>query len=425
MKRIAAGPTGPRRFLYRERAGIRMAKRDYYQVLDVARTATEAEIKKAYRRLAMKFHPGPQSQRSRGRGAVQGGQGGLRSPDRRAEARRLRPVRPRRRRAASRGGRRGFDPRRRLQRHLRRRVRRHLRRRSRRGRSQVFRGADLRYELELDLEQAVFGDTANVEFTTLAECERVQGHRARPRARSPSTCETCRGAGQVRMQQGFFAVQQTCPRCQGRGQVITDPCRDCRGQGRVRKQKTLAVKVPAGVDNGDRIRLTRRRRGRAQRRARRRSLRRDPRPRAHDLRARRQPPVLRGPDELRDRHARRHRSRCRRSTATSRSRFRRRHSRGACSACARRASSPCAAAPTGDLFCRVVVETPVNLTREQKELLQELRGLAQERCQAASSARGFVARRREALLFQPRGVTDAGASLCSVPRGGWGAPSCP
>ena len=116
----------------------------------------------------------------------------------------------------------------------------------RRSRSQVFRGADLRYELELDLEQAVFGDTVNLDVPTLARVRGVQGLGLGARARSPSTCETCRGAGQVRMQQGFFTVQQTCPRCQGRGQVVSDPCGTCRGQGRVRKQKTLSVKVPAG-----------------------------------------------------------------------------------------------------------------------------------------------------------------------------------
>jgi molecular chaperone DnaJ len=101
----------------------------------------------------------------------------------------------------------------------------------------------------------VFGDTVDIDFATLAECGECAGSGSAKGAK-PATCETCRGAGQVRMQQGFFTVQQTCPRCNGRGQVITDPCGSCRGQGRVRKQKTLAVKVPAGVDTGDRIRLS-------------------------------------------------------------------------------------------------------------------------------------------------------------------------
>ena len=153
----------------------------------------------------------------------------------------------------------------------------------RRGRSQVFRGADLRYELELDLEQAVFGDTVNLDFATLGECEECKGSGS-AKGTKPVTCETCHGMGQVRMQQGFFTVQQTCPRCQGRGQVVSDPCGKCRGQGRVRKQKTLSVKVPPGVDTGDRIRLERRRRGGPQRRADRRPVRRGSRTRARNLR---------------------------------------------------------------------------------------------------------------------------------------------
>ena len=105
------------------------------------------------------------------------------------------------------------------------------------GRPQVFRGADLRYELEFDLEQAVFGHTASVEFATLAECEPCNG-RVQPGSK-PATCDTCGGAGQVRMQQGFFSVQQTCPRCKGRGQVITQPCDSCLGQGRIDEEDAV------------------------------------------------------------------------------------------------------------------------------------------------------------------------------------------
>jgi molecular chaperone DnaJ len=125
----------------------------------------------------------------------------------------------------------------------------------RRGRSQVYRGADLRYDLELDLEQAVFGHGSEIEFATLVECEKCDGNGAAPGSK-PVQCQTCAGVGQVRIQQGFFSVQQTCPRCKGRGQVITEACNGCRGQGRLQKKKTLAVKVPAGVDTGDRIRLS-------------------------------------------------------------------------------------------------------------------------------------------------------------------------
>ena len=124
------------------------------------------------------------------------------------------------------------------------------------GRSQVFRGADLRYELELSLEQAVAGDSVSLELPTQAECARCSGKGAEP-GTTPVGCKTCGGAGQVRVAQGFFSIQQTCPHCGGSGSIIDKPCRECLGRGRVRKTKKLAVKVPPGVDNGDRIRLSR------------------------------------------------------------------------------------------------------------------------------------------------------------------------
>ena len=230
-----------------------MARRDYYQVLDVARTATEVEIKKAYRRLAMKYHPdrNPTDHEAEGRfKEVKEAYEVLSDPQKRAAYDQFGHAGV----DASRGAGQGFDPRDAFG-DIFGEVFGDIFGGGRRNRSGVYRGADLRYELALDLEQAVFGATANVEFTTLAECGECKGSGSAQGAK-PATCETCRGAGQVRMQQGFFAVQQTCPRCQGRGQVITDPCGGCRGQGRLRRQKTLAVKVPAGVDDGDRIRLT-------------------------------------------------------------------------------------------------------------------------------------------------------------------------
>jgi molecular chaperone DnaJ len=343
-----------------------MSKRDYYKVLDVARTATEAEIKKAYRRLAMKYHPDRNpndaeaeekfkeckeayevltdaqkraiyDQHGHDGLAARGGGGGYSASD-----------------AFSDifgdvfgdifgGGRRG-------------------------GRQQVFRGADLRYDLELDLEQAVFGHSADIEFTTLTECEPCQGSGAAPGSK-PVTCDTCNGAGQVRMQQGFFAVQQTCPRCKGRGQIISQPCDSCLGQGRLRTKKTLNVKVPQGVDNGDRIRLTGE--GEAGRNG-------GP---AGDLyveiRVKEHPiferdgshlscevpvsfstatlggtvevPTLGGNVELKV------------PAETQSGRVFRLREKGV---------KPVRGGPTGDLFCRVVVETPVNLTEEQKELLR-------------------------------------------------------
>lgn len=229
-----------------------MAKRDYYQVLEVSRTATEVEIKKAYRRLAMKYHPdrnpGDPSAEEQFKEAKEAyevltddqkrgvydqygheglqGRGGFGGGGADAFADIFGDVFG----DIFGAGRRG-------------------------GRSQVFRGADLRYELELELEQAVFGHNASVEFATLAECEPCKGSGAAPGSK-PATCDSCGGVGQVRMQQGFFSVQQTCPRCKGRGQIVTQPCDSCLGQGRVRRKKTLSVKIPPGVDTGDRIRLT-------------------------------------------------------------------------------------------------------------------------------------------------------------------------
>jgi len=123
-----------------------------------------------------------------------------------------------------------------------------------RGRSSVFRGADLRYNLEISLEQAARGTETKIRIPTMETCEACKGSGAKP-GTSPKTCETCHGSGTVRLSQGFFSIQQTCPTCHGTGKMITDPCATCRGAGRLKKHKTLAVKIPAGVDEGDRIRL--------------------------------------------------------------------------------------------------------------------------------------------------------------------------
>ncbi|MSR08650.1 MAG: molecular chaperone DnaJ [Gammaproteobacteria bacterium] len=233
-----------------------MTKRDYYEVLGLSREAPDVDIKKAYRRLAMKHHPDrnpddPKAELAfkeakeayevlsdaQKRGVYdRHGHAGLE--------------------AAGGGGRRGpgmnpgdafgdiFGD-----------VFGDIFGGGRRGRSTVFRGADLRYELALTLEQAVFGDTINLTLPTQMNCEACKGSGAKPGSK-PVTCKTCEGAGQVRMAQGFFSVQQTCPTCRGAGQQIDQPCGGCQGRGRVQKNKTLAVKVPAGVDTGDRIRLT-------------------------------------------------------------------------------------------------------------------------------------------------------------------------
>ena len=124
-----------------------------------------------------------------------------------------------------------------------------------RGRSSVQRGSDLKYNLELSLEEAVRGIEKNIRVPTLVNCNTCDGSGAK-KGTSPITCSTCGGSGQVRMQQGFFAVQQTCPACSGAGKIIKDPCNSCYGRGVKEETKTLNVKIPPGVDTGDRIRLS-------------------------------------------------------------------------------------------------------------------------------------------------------------------------
>ena len=232
-----------------------MSKRDYYEVLGVERNADEKAIKKAYRRVAMKYHPDRNSEDKNaeekfkeaseayeilsdaqkrdaydryGHDAVSGNAGA--------------------------GG--GFGG-------------------GAGNFSDIFgdvfgdifggggggggsrgpaRGSDLRYNLDVDLEAAVKGTEVKIKIPTLVACEPCDGSGAK-KGSSPVTCTTCGGVGQVRMQQGFFSVQQTCPNCRGKGKMISDPCNSCHGQGRIEETKTLSVKVPPGVDTGDRIRL--------------------------------------------------------------------------------------------------------------------------------------------------------------------------
>jgi molecular chaperone DnaJ len=233
-----------------------MAKLDYYKVLDVAKNASEADIKKAYRRLAMKFHPdrnpGDKEAEEKFKEAKEayevladaqkraiydqhghagidaarqggGGPGGFNAQDFGDIFGEVFGD------IFGGGARRG-------------------------GRSQVFRGADLRYELELDLPQAVFGHSFELDLPKLMECETCHGSGA-AKGHTPVTCDTCGGNGQVRISQGFFQLQQPCPRCRGTGKIVKNPCDTCLGQGRVRRQRKLNVKVPAGVATGDRIRL--------------------------------------------------------------------------------------------------------------------------------------------------------------------------
>ena len=233
-----------------------MAKPDYYDLLGASRDASEDDLKKAYRKLAMKYHPD-------------------RNPDDTAAEQKFKEISEayhvlsdkEKRAAYDRFGHAAFDgasggpgpggfdfgtsfadvfddlfgefmgggAR-------------------RGGRRQPARGADLRYNMEIALEDAFSGKQATIRVPGTVSCEPCSGSGARAGTR-PTTCGTCGGAGKVRAQQGFFTVERTCPTCQGAGQVIADPCPECRGAGRVQKEKSLAVNIPAGVEDGTRIRL--------------------------------------------------------------------------------------------------------------------------------------------------------------------------
>jgi molecular chaperone DnaJ len=231
-----------------------MAKRDYYEVLGVAKDTDAAELKKAYRRVAMKFHPdrnpGDKSAEEKFKEANEAYEI-LSDEQKRAAYDRFGHAGVDGQAGMGSGAGAGFnnfsdifgD------------VFGDIFGGGRGGRGGASRGSDLRYNLELDLEQAVKGTSIQIKVPTLVSCKTCSGSGAKAGSK-PVTCTTCGGHGQVRMSQGFFSVQQTCPSCRGRGTIISDPCTSCRGQGRVEENKTLQVKVPAGVDTGDRIRLS-------------------------------------------------------------------------------------------------------------------------------------------------------------------------
>ena len=233
-----------------------MAKRDYYKVLDVPRTATEADIKKAYRRLAMKFHPdrnpGDKEAEENFKEAKEAYEVLCEADKRAVYDQHGHAGIDAQRNSGGRGGA-GADAFGEMFGEMFGDIFGGGRRGA--GGRQVFRGADLKYELELDLNQAVFGHSSEIDVARLMECDTCGGSGA-AKGHKPTTCETCNGAGQVRISQGFFQLQQPCPHCRGTGSIIKNPCDTCLGQGRIRRSKRLAVKIPAGVDTGDRIRLS-------------------------------------------------------------------------------------------------------------------------------------------------------------------------
>jgi len=228
-----------------------MAKRDYYEVLGVNRDAPEDEIKKAYRKLAMKWHPDRNPDNPKAEEHFKEAKEAyeiLSDGSKRAAYDQFGHAGVDQAAAGAGAGFSGnfadafgdifsdiFG--------------------GGRSRSSVYRGADLRYNLEISLEDAARGAETRIRIPAMEECTTCHGSGAKP-GTSPSTCSTCHGHGQVRMQQGFFSIQQTCPRCHGSGKIVASPCAACSGAGRVKQHKTLSVKIPAGVDEGDRIRLS-------------------------------------------------------------------------------------------------------------------------------------------------------------------------
>lgn len=233
-----------------------MAKQDFYEILGVARNASEAELKKAYRRLAMKHHPdrnpGDKPSEEKFKEAKEAYEV-LTDPRKRAAYDQFGHAGVDAGAAAGAGGA-GFGANASFSDVFGEVFGDIFGGARQGGGSRAHRGADLRYNLELSLEDAVRGSTVKIRVPTHVACKTCGGSGAK-KGTSPTTCSTCGGHGQVRMQQGFFSLQQTCPRCRGSGTVITDPCPTCQGEGRSEEQKTLSVKIPAGVDNGDRIRL--------------------------------------------------------------------------------------------------------------------------------------------------------------------------
>ena len=234
-----------------------MSKRDYYEVLGLSKSATEVEIKTAYRKMAMKYHP-DRNQGDKAKDAEEKFKECKEAYEMLSDSQK--------RGAYDQYGHAGVDP--------------NMRSgmggegfggfaesfgdifgemfgggRRGGGGPQVYRGNDLSYAMDISLEEAAAGKNAQIKIPSWDECDTCHGSGAKP-GTQVKTCSTCHGSGQVQMRQGFFAVQQTCPHCRGTGKIIPEPCTSCHGQGRTKSQKTLEVSIPAGIDDGMRIRST-------------------------------------------------------------------------------------------------------------------------------------------------------------------------
>ncbi len=373
-----------------------MARRDYYDILGVSRTASEAEIKRAYRRLAMKYHPdrNPGDREAEARfKEINEAYEVLRDPQKRAAYDRFGHAAFEAGAAGggAGGGGGGFDF-------------------SAfteafedlfaefmgggRRRAAATRGADLRYNLTITLEEAFAGKRVQIRVPTAVPCEACRGTGSEGGA-EPQTCPACRGFGRVRASQGFFTIERTCPHCHGTGQVIRNPCRRCAGSGRVEGERVLAVDIPPGVEDGMRIRLAGE--GEAGLRggppgdlyifvaiAPHRLFRREGR----DLYCRVPIPMttaaLGGEIEVPTVEGRRLRIAIPEGTQTGRIVRLRGHG-----------MPELHGGPRGDMFVELVVETPVNLTRRQKELLREFEKAGRERERHHPQSEGFFAKVKE------------------------------
>ncbi|MGD8619039.1 MAG: molecular chaperone DnaJ [Gammaproteobacteria bacterium] len=354
-----------------------MSKRDYYEVLGVSRNASEAELKKAYRRAAQKHHPD-------------------RNPDDKQAEESFKECKEawevlsdsQKRAAYDQFGHAGVDP---SMGHgggpgaggfgggfndIFGDVFGDIFGAGRGGGQRVYRGSDLRYNLDLSLEDAVAGTEVKIRIPTQVSCPECNGSGAK-KGSSPTQCTTCGGRGQVRMQQGFFSVQQTCPHCRGTGSIITDPCHRCHGKGRISEHKTLSVKVPAGVDTGDRIRLAGE--GEAGESGG------PPGDLYVQIQVKEHPIFVRDENNLYcevpisfataalggelEVPTLNGRVNLKIPSETQTGRMFRMRGKGV---------KPVRGGAVGDLICRVKVETPVNLTRKQKDLLREFTGEMEE-----------------------------------------------